>query len=153
MIALFAALLVQAAPVEDTRPVVWDCIRVGMTEREAEASCGKKHYSDALYHYTASFKYENKGKTVSSLTLRSFFTTGATMMAGLEAKYGQPTSNQQVERDMLEAQGSGYRPGSTSTLYVWKLPHMTVEYLQPYTGQSGQVRYTVVDQGRNDLTF
>ena len=153
MLAIAVALLMQSGAVEDARPVVWDCIRVGMTEREAEAACGKDRMSDLRVHYTGNVLYGNKGKRVSVVTLRSWHTTGATMMAGLEAKYGKPTSSQQVERDMLEAQGNGYREGSTSTLYAWKLPYMTVEYLQPYTGQSGQVRYSVVDTARTDLTF
>lgn len=153
MLALVVAMTLQAGPVEDARPVVWDCIRVGMTEKEADAACGKDRMSDLRVHYTGNVKYENKGKRVSVVTLRSFHTKGATMMAGLEAKYGKPTSSQQVERDMLEAQGNGYMPGSTSTLYAWKLPYMKVEYLQPYTGQSGQVRYSVVDTARSDIVF
>lgn len=153
MLALVVAVMLQTGPVEDTRPVVWDCIRVGMTEKEADAACGKDKMSDLRVHYTGNVKYENKGKRVSAVILRSWHTTGATMMAGLEAKYGKPTSSQQVERDMLEAQGNGYREGSTSTLYEWKLPWMTVEYLQPYTGDSGAVRYSVVDSERTDLTF
>lgn len=152
MSALLALLLAQAAPVTSEQPVIWDCIRVGMTEKEAEAACGKKHYGDARYHYTATFLYENKGKQVSSLTLRSFDTTGATMIAGLEGRFGKATSVERVARDMLEGRGLGSNVAE-GQLFTWRLPYMTVEYLQPGDGRSGQVRYTVVDTARTDLTF
>jgi len=123
-----------------------------MTDKVAEAACGKKHYGDVRFHYTATVSYENKGKTVSSLTLRSFYTTGATMVAGLEQRFGKATTVQRVDRDMLEGVGLGSIV-TDGQLFTWRLPYMTVEYLQPGNGKSGQVRYTVVDTTRSDLVF
>lgn len=152
MSALLALLMMQAATTTTEQPLIWDCIRVGMTKKDAEAACGEEHYRDLDSRYTATFAYENKGRQVSSLTLRSFDTTGATMIAGLEGRFGKPTSVERVARDMLEGRGLGSYV-SEGQLFTWRLSHMTVEYLQPGDGKSGQVRYTVVDTGRSDLVF
>lgn len=152
MSALMALLLLQAAPATSEQPVIWDCIRVGMTEKQADAACGKERMSDLRNHYTGNVDYDNKGKAVSRITLRSFWTTGATMIAGLEGRFGKATSVERVARDMLEGRGLGSNVAE-GQLFTWRLPYMTVEYLQPGDGRSGQVRYTVVDTARSDLVF
>ncbi len=152
MIALVMAMLLQSGTVASEQPVVWDCIRVGMTEKEADASCGKDRMSDLRVHYTGTVEYQNKGKRVSRVTLRSFYTEGATMIAGLERRFGKATAVERVDRSMLEGRGLGDNV-QEGQLFTWRLPYMTVEYMQPGSGKSGQVRYSVVDTARDDIVL